>query len=200
MYDYISGRIVNKGTNYIVIDNNGIGYRIYTSSTTLENLAGVDKESTVFTHLYLREAIMDLYGFSTKEELAVFELLITVSGVGPKAAISLLSTISPSSFSLAVISDDIKELTKAPGIGKKLAQKIILELKDKLKKDQLVKDPIIDIAAENNGSVIKEAVDALMVLGYTSMEANKAVVSVYEKDMELEETVRNALKIMASGR
>ena len=151
----------------------------------------------IYTYLYVREDIISLYGFFTQEELNMFELLISVSGVGPKVAISLLSSVTPSKFSLAVITDDIKTLTKAPGIGKKTAQRIILELKDKIKKEQLAdvngaEEENIPTGSEN--SRIPEAISALMVLGYTPLEASKAVSAVYSDDMDLESIIKNALK------
>jgi Holliday junction DNA helicase RuvA len=140
---------------------------------------------------------MDLFGFATHEELSVFKLLLTVSGVGPKVALSLLSAVSPSKFSLAIITDDVKTLTKAQGVGNKMAQRIILELKDKIKKEQLAfradTGPLLPQEPQA-GSGLSEAVSALMVLGYTQAEANRAVAAVYSDGMELEEIIRNALK------
>jgi Holliday junction DNA helicase RuvA len=148
----------------------------------------------------VREDNISLYGFGTEEELGMFELLIGVSGVGPKVAISALSAMSPSRFSLAVITDDIKALTKAQGIGKKIAQRIILELKDKISKEQLTAKDNLELEKENidkESSRVSEAISALMILGYTSVEASKAVMSVYSEDMELEVIVKNALKGLA---
>jgi len=200
MYEYIRGKLAAKDLNYIIIDNNGIGYRIYTSTFTQADLPGEGQEVMVYTYLYLREGIMDLYGFSGKDELAVFEMLLTVSGIGPKAAVALLSAVSPTQFILAVLNDDINALTKAPGVGKKLAQKIILELKDKLKKEQLVKEPVSEGTPHTDDNLFQEAVRALMALGYTAMEANKAVASVFSRDMQLEDIIRNSLRAMAAGR
>ncbi len=181
----------------MVVEANGVGYRILTSMSSLEAAGAVGSEVKVFTHLYVREDVMSLFGFITQEELGMFELLITVSGVGPKAALSLISAVSPSKFGLTVITDDVKTLTKAQGIGNKMAQRIILELKDKIKKEQLaaVTSDIGGLQAggrENNR--ISEAINALMVLGYSSYEASKAVSTVYSEDMELETIIRNALK------
>ena len=140
---------------------------------------------------------MSLYGFATQEELNMFEMLLTVSGVGPKAALSLISAVAPSRFGLAVITDDAKTLTRAQGIGKKLAQRIILELKDKIKKEQLataVKDGFEKADVQPGSSRISEAVSALIVLGYTRAEASRAVASVYSEDSDTETVVKNALK------
>lgn len=203
MFAYISGKLGYKHNDYIVVEANGIGYKINTALSTIQNAGSPGDDVKVYTHLYVREDIMSLYGFLSKEELGMFELLIGVSGVGPKAAVSILSSVSPSKFSLAVITDDIKTLTKAQGIGNKMAQRIILELKDKIKKEQLVSADIgvsKDVPVDEEGSRISEAVSALMVLGYTPLEANKAVSSVYSEGMDLEAIIKNALKSLGSAR
>ncbi len=197
MYAYIKGRLEAKGNDYIVIEAGGIGYRINTSLSTIEAAGQTGNEFKAFTHLYVREDIMCLYGFATQEELGMFELLLTVSGVGPKAALALLSAVSPSKFGLAVITDDTKTLTRAQGVGGKLAQRIILELKDKIKKEQLAmaSGAGFDKAEmPREGSRLSEAVSALMVLGYTPAEASKAVASVYSDELDLETIIRNSLK------
>jgi Holliday junction DNA helicase RuvA len=197
MYAYIKGRLEAKGNDYIVIEAGGIGYRINTSLTTIEAAGQTGNEFKAFTHLYVREDIMSLFGFATQEELGMFELLLTVSGVGPKAALALLSAVSPSKFGLAVITDDTKTLTRAQGVGAKLAQRIILELKDKIKKEQLAmaSGTGFDKAEmPREGLRVSEAVSALMVLGYTPAEASKAVASVYSDDLDLETIIRNSLK------
>ncbi|HOQ08048.1 MAG TPA: Holliday junction branch migration protein RuvA [Clostridiales bacterium] len=198
MYAYIKGKLEARGGDYIVIDAGGVGYMIYTSQTTLAEAARreLGGEFKAYTHLHVREDAMDLYGFATHEELSVFRLLLTVTGVGPKVALSLLSVVSPSKFSLAVITDDVRTLTKAPGVGNKMAQRIILELKDKIKKEQLdlrATGPDLPQVPQE-GSRLAEAVSALMVLGYSQAEANRAVASVYSDGLELEEIVRKALK------
>lgn len=202
MYAYIKGILEIKRNDYVVIDNNGIGYKIFTSLSTIDNILGVGEEVKLFTHHYVREDNISLYGFKTMEELSMFELLMSVSGVGPKAAISVLSTITPSKFGLAVITDDAKTLTKAQGIGLKTAQRIILELKDKMKKEQL--EDVVGLkqnskASESNPTVVSEAVSALMVLGYTGQEANNAIAKVYNDGMELEETIKLALKMLVKN-
>ncbi len=197
MYAYIKGRLEAKGNDYIVIEADGVGYRINTSLSTIEAAGQTGNEFKAFTHLYVREDIMCLYGFATQEELGMFELLLTVSGVGPKAALALLSAVSPSKFGLAVITDDTKTLTRAQGVGAKLAQRIILELKDKIKKEQLAmaSGTGFDKAEmPKEGSRISEAVSALMVLGYSPAEASKAVASVYSDELDLETIIRNSLK------
>lgn len=199
MFAYIRGTLQNKQSDFIVLESNGIGYKIFTSLSTLNDLGAFGDEIIIYTHLYVREDIINLYGFGSKEELSMFELLISVSGVGPKAAISLLSCISPSKFSLAVVTDDVKTLTKAPGIGNKMAQRIILELKDKIKKENITDTGSkFDVADGKGDTKVSEAISALMVLGYTSSEASKAVSSSYTEDMDLEDIIKNSLKALGS--
>lgn len=202
MFAYIKGRLAYKYNDYLIIEANGIGYRVFTALSTVESIGPVGDEVKVYTYLYVREDNISLYGFRTEEELGMFELLIGVSGVGPKAALSVLSSMTPSRFSLAVITDDIKALTKVQGIGNKTAQRIILELKDKINKEQLVLGEGFEPDKEDigkEGSRVSEAISALMILGYTSMEARKAVMSVYSEDMDLEEIIKNALKGLAKS-
>lgn len=201
MYAYIRGKIELKTTEYMVIEAGGIGYKIFTSSQTLARIGNMGEDAKIYTHLYVREDVFALYGFYSTEELTMFELLISVSGVGPKAAISLMSAISPSKFGVAVITDDYKCLTKAQGIGNKTAQRIILELKDKLKKQQLEditnNEELIDnkkIQGIQESNKASEAISALMVLGYTAIEASRAVASVYSEELDLESIIKNSLK------
>ena len=189
MYYYIRGKYITKGENYAVVDNGGIGYKIFTSLSVLERL-DPGSETTLYTHLYVREDAMDLYGFPTTEELSMFLNLLSVSGVGPKAALSILSVATPEKFALAVITNDVKTITKAAGVGPKLAQRVILELKDKLKTVDAVSSA--DISDEDFTDERSEAVSALIVLGYSQAEASKAV-SLSEGG-SVEELVKNALK------
>lgn len=198
MYAYIKGTLEYRHNDFLVIEANGVGYKIFTSLSTIESAGSDGTQVKVFTHLYVREDIMSLYGFITQEELGMFELLISVSGVGPKAALSLISSIPPSKFGLAVITDDAKTLTRAQGIGNKMAQRIILELKDKIKKEQLA--AVSGVTKEQTigdppgGSKASEAVSALMVLGYTAVEAGRAVSAVYSDEMDLENIIKSSLK------
>ncbi|MDX1359503.1 MAG: Holliday junction branch migration protein RuvA [Clostridia bacterium] len=196
MYDYIKGSVVDSGTDYIVIENNGIGYRIYTSVNTMARFNKGDKDVRVHTYLHVREDIMILYGFADKEELSLFNMLIGISGIGPKAGLSILSTFSPRDVALAIAGNNPKELSRARGIGKKTAERIILELKDKFK--ALEKEA----AAADQGPVLKdntmaeEAKTALMVLGYTPREARKAVEESLEENNTLEQLIRNCLRYL----
>ncbi len=198
MIAYVKGVLDFKGTDFVVVEAKGIGYKIQTPLPTVEKIGQKGDVVRVYTYLYVREDALNLYGFITQEEKSTFELLISVSGIGPKAALSLLSTVSPSSFALAVITDDTHALMKAQGVGKKTAQRVILELKDKIKKEQLVDASLVEAASENgNESGKEEAISALMVLGYTSFEARRAVSSVFTEDMDMETIIKKALKLLS---
>lgn len=195
MFAYINGNLKQKGNDYLVLDVNGIGYKVNTSLNTLNQAGILEDTIKVHTYMYVREDQLSIYGFSTREELSIFEKLISVSGVGPKAALALLSAISPSKFSLAVITNDAKTLTKAQGIGSKMAQRIILELKDKINKENLGFMKINEGSLKQSGNnTVSEAVDALMVLGYSAQESNKIVLSVYEEGKNVESIIKDCLK------
>jgi len=200
MIAYIKGNLQAKGRESVIVETGGIGYRIYVPLTALESLHQIGAEVKVYTYMHVREDACILYGFLTEEELKMFEQLIKVSGVGPKAALSLVSYIPPSQFALAVLTDDADAFVKAPGIGKKTALKIILELKDKLKKEQGEELKKLSAGAgsqEKPGNKIQEAVGALMMLGYSSQEANHAVSQVYSEEKSLEAIIRESLKTLA---
>ena len=172
MFAYIKGSLEQKSNNYVVIDVGGIGYRV-------------------------REDDISIFGFNTNEELRMFELLLQVSGIGAKSAIAMLSEISPSSFALAVISDDISQLVKIPGIGKKTAARIVLELKDKLKTEEAItKTEEVKLSITNEEET-SEAIAALQVLGYTKREIEKALENVDTKNLQLEEIIKQGLKNLA---
>ncbi|MDY3928372.1 MAG: Holliday junction branch migration protein RuvA [Clostridia bacterium] len=194
MYYYIRGKYVLKGESFVVIDAGGVGYKIYTSASNLEKMPSYGSEITIYTHLHVREDAQDLYGFITKEEITLFLQLMSVSGIGPKAALSILSVTTPEQFALAVITNDVKTLTKAQGVGPKAAQRIILELKDKIKTADALPEDIktAAIEEENNQS---EAVTALVVLGYTVNEAKRAVSRV-DPTLNVELIIKEALKIL----
>ena len=177
MYYYIKGTLVQKNDNYIVVDANGVGYMIYTSLNSMQNTGEIGKKITIYTYLHVREDVMDLFGFTTIEEKNMFMQLISVSGVGPKAALSILSVTTPAKFAVAVITNDVKTITKASGVGPKMAQRVILELKDKMKTDELeidLEDESDDILSDNRS----EAISALVVLGYSSNDAQKALAGL----------------------
>lgn len=197
MYAYIKGTLEARGKDHIVIEAGGIGYKVFVPLTTLEAVGQPGNELKIFTYHHVREDLISLFGFATQEELSMFELLLTVSGVGPKVALSMLSAVSPSKFGLAVITDDVKTLTMAQGVGAKVAQRIILELKDKIKKEQLAVTSGIGLeksVASAGGSRLSEAVSALMVLGYSPAEASSAVAGVYSDELDVETIIKNSLK------
>lgn len=194
MFAYIKGTLEIKGNDYVVIDVNGVGYKIFAPLSTIERLGEIGSTVKVHTHYYVREDNISLYGFYSLEELRMFELLIGVSGVGAKSANAILANISPSRFALAVITNDIKELTKLPGIGAKSAQRIILELKDKLKSEEAIAESDFELQiASSKDSNSSEAVAALQVLGYPVKEATKAVSSVNAEGLSVEDIIKKAL-------
>lgn len=200
MFAYIKGTLEAKGNDSIIVEAGGIGYRIYTALSTINAVGQLSAPVKIYTHYYVREDIAALYGFYTMDELGMFDMLITVSGVGPKAAISMISTLSPSRFALAVVSQDTKSLSKAPGIGPKMAQRIILELKDKISKEQLTAGTLSEtelVIESGTLNSVSEAVSALMVLGYSSYEASGAVSKAYQEGMVVEELITKALKSLS---
>lgn len=193
MIAYLTGKIAIKAQNYIVIDINGIGYKVYMTETEISSLEN-ESEIKVFTFMRVREDDISLYGFLTNEELMMFELLISVGGIGAKSATSILSNISPSQFAMAVIADDVNLLKKLPGVGAKTAQRIILELKDKIKTDDA-------ITSDNNSKVLnklnenaQDAVDALQVLGYSKKDIEKVIEKENLSDMSTEDIIKLGLK------
>lgn len=191
MYSYIKGTIEFKAPDYFIVDNNGVGYRILSALSTLDKL-NTGQDVKVYTYMYVREDIISLYGYLTPEELRVFELLISVSGIGPKVANSVLSALSPSKFGLAVITADVQSLKSISGIGLKTAQRIILELKDKMKTEEAFRKTDIQLPDTNDN--VSEAVNALQVLGYSVPEALKALKSVDMENLDIEDVIKQALK------
>lgn len=177
MIAFIKGKVVDITEEAVILENNGIGYRIFTSSMVQTQIS-TGNEVKLYTYLNVREDAMQLYGFLTKDDLKVFKLLITVSGIGPKAGLSILSVMSGNDLHYAVMSGDSKAISKAPGVGAKTAQKVILELKDKLKlEDILDASENVEISgiSEGQADIMKEAALALAALGYSQTEAMKAV-------------------------
>lgn len=197
MFAYLKGTLEGRTSDSLIIDVHGVGYKIFTTLSTLSNRQALGDEIKVYTHFYVREDTQALYGFLCEEELKMFKRLITVSGVGPKAALSLVSNIEPSQFGLAVLTDDAEKFTKAPGIGKKTALKIILELKDKLKKES-VDLTGLSFKAQTlnpmNDNRMQESISALIMLGYSAQEANCAVIKVFDDQKTVEQIIKDALK------
>ena len=197
MFSYIKGILEVKNLNYVVIDVNGIGFKIFMSESAIQRLEETGNTVKIYTHMNVKEDDLSLYGFITNEELRMFELLIGVSGVGAKSAISMLSSITPSKFALAVISNDVKTLSKIPGIGPKSAQRIILELKDKLKTEEAIQTNSIELKTsivENNK--LEEAVQALKVLGYTRQEIESVLAKIEVNTLTVEDIIRKALSFL----
>lgn len=202
MLAYIKGELAAKARGYIIIDVGGLGYKIFMSDLSMENVGKIGDIIKVHTYYRVMEDDISIFGFHTQEELRLFELLLSVSGIGAKTAITMLGTIEPSDFAIAIISNDIGTLKKLPGIGTKTAQRIVLELKDKLKKEQQIEE--LSVANQKSMAIQKaiekdskeeEAFTALQVLGYNSKEIEKAMEKIIDKqNMSLEEIIKAALK------
>ena len=197
MFYYISGKVAATEPGMAVIDAGGVGYAINTSYTSARSVR-TGEQATFYTYLHVREGVFELYGFVRKEELSCFRQLIAVSGVGPKAALAILSAVTPEKLALCVISGDEKALTAAPGIGKKLAQRILLEMKDKMSRDQLEAAGSASGVSlprpEASGGAMEDALAALAVLGYPRAVAVGALQGVDTAGMATDEIVRAALK------
>ena len=197
MFYYISGKVAVIEPGMVVIDAGGVGYAINTSYTSARSVK-TGEQATFYTYLHVREGIFDLYGFGRREELSCFKQLIAISGVGPKAALAILGAVTPEKLALCVISGDEKALTAAPGIGKKLAQRILLEMKDKMSKDQLEaasgSSGIVMPDLTVPGGAMEDALAALAVLGYPRAVAVNALQGVDTAGLATDEIVRAALK------
>ncbi len=202
MYYYVSGQVAHVEPYLAVIDCGGVGYACRTTAYTISQIKKGDR-AKLFTYLSVREDAMDLYGFFSQEELKLFQQLISVSGVGPKAALAILSSSTPANLAMSIITGDEKTLTRAHGVGKKIAQRVILELKDKLAKGQTVSASgesvpmdAVTIIPQNK---LSEASAALAVLGYSQAEINVALKGVDVDGQPLEQIIRLALKNMVKG-
>ena len=200
MYLYIKGSLVVKTKGYIVVECNGIGYKIFMSDKSLNEVGNIGDKVKVYTHYHVREDEISLYGFKTDEELRMFELLLSVSGIGARSAITMLSNIEPSEFAFAVISDDVDRMTKIPGIGKKTAQRIILELKDKLKSEEIErnKEEIEKEIKEVEG--LNEAISALQVLGYSRREIDLAFEKADLSGLSTEDIIKKGLVLLSNNK
>ena len=195
MIAYLKGIIDIKRQDYVVIDVHGVGYKIFMPEGAIQNLE-VDSEAKIYTFMRVREDDVSLYGFLNVEELAMFELLISVGGIGAKSAVGILSNIAPSKFALAVITDDVTTLKKLPGIGAKTAQRIILELKDEIKTQEATEqENEIKQKIEVSDSA-KDAIEALQVLGYTRREVEEAISKIGESNLTTEEIIKQGLKYL----
>lgn len=200
MFHYIQGDITHIEPNLAVVDAAGVGYACHTSLSTLSALKA-GQRAKLFTYLHVREDIFDLYGFATQEELSAFKMLLGISGVGPRAALSILSVNTPERLALSVLTGDEKALTAASGVGKKLAQRIVLELKDKVGKQlggaEAGGFDLSPGAPVGENTVMGEARAALVVLGYSAAEAAHALRGIDTEGLGVEAVIRQALKNMA---
>ena len=201
-----------KMTEYVVIDVGGLGYKVFMSGTAMDQLGDIGSQVKVYTYYRVREDDISIYGFNTNEELRMFELLLSVSGVGAKTALAMLAVCTPSEFVLAIVSEDINVLTSIPGIGPKSAKRIILELKDKIKKEQQIQE--LTSASKNSKTIsetnvkvkqlieddnkVQEAIAALQVLGYNKKEIEKAFMKIEKAGLTTEELIKKGLAILAN--
>lgn len=199
MFYSITGTICYVDSVSVALDCNGVAFRCFTSLNTLKQIGEKGAKATLYTYLSVKEDALDLYGFSTEQELECFKALISVSGVGPKAGIAILSELIPEKLVICIASGDNKAITRAQGVGPKIAQRIVLELKDKLAKGLDLSVNTIDVSAVNSASSSgnqAEAVSALTMLGYTQSEASVAVAKI-DENLSVEEIIKQALKILS---
>lgn len=195
MISYVKGTVAYIGNDCIVVDNNGIGYNIQVSPSTASAVV-MEKEVKIYTYMNVKENELSLFGFLTKEELNMFNLLIGVNGVGPKSAVAMLGALSPAQLALAIATEDIKALSVGQGIGKKIAQRIALELKDKVGADTITTGVEIVQKVDVTTGERAEALSALMALGFTKNEAENAIRAVFVNGMATEEIISKALKVV----
>ena len=198
MISYIKGTVAFKGNDYIVIENHGIGYQIKVPSRVLDSMES-GASAMLHTYLYVREDVLALFGFASTQELETFQILLGISGIGPKAALSVLSTMTVEDLYYAVFSEDAKSIAKTPGIGPKGAKRMIIELKDKLNLEDLETVSQADTGQDNlsqaDGDSISDTVQALVALGYSNGEAYRAVHSVTDAEtLDAEQLLKEALK------
>lgn len=191
MFEFIIGNIVNIKEDYIILQNNKIGYKIFTSINSMMNLEIGTEDAMMYTYLNVRDDGVYLYGFTSEEEMEMYKLLLLVSRVGPKVALGILSVFTSNQIKIAILNKDIETLCKAPGIGKKTAERIVLELKDRIDKDEVIIDSSTDQLSSNN---YQEAVNGLMSLGYTRLEIEKIIRNLDTSNMDIEEIIRESLK------
>lgn len=200
MYEYIKGKYIGIIKDYVIVENCGIGYKIYSSGITMSNMPSIGEEVMLYLEQIVREDFIGLYGFLSREELKMFNMLLSINGVGAKAALSLLSISKINNLKYAIMTGDSKHLCRAPGIGKKTAERIILELKDKLKPDELLDEDgeiYNDLKIDEDDYAIKasEVLGALLALGYSEKEANMAIKNV-DKENTVEVMIKDCLKVL----
>lgn len=195
MFEYIIGNVVAINEDYIVLQNNGIGYKIFTSANSMRNLDLGMKDALIYTYLNVREDGIYLYGFVTKEEINIYKMLLMVSKIGPKTAIGILSGLTPNKIKLAILKKDLPLLCKAPGVGKKTAERIVLELKDRID----LSDVNLLKEKTSKSDDYEKAVDGLMSLGYRKFEIEKVLEEFDLSKMKLEELIREGLKKLSKN-
>lgn len=195
----VSGKLTHTGANFAVVSCGGVGFKCNTTLNTLKNIGKVGTDVNLFTYLNVREDALELFGFSSEEELDCFKLLISVNGIGPKAAISILSELTPDKLALCIASGDSKALTKAQGVGKKIAERAVLELKDKIQgvvaMSAATVSDISSVASVANNTAAQEAVEALVALGFNQSEASLAV-SKLDSTLSVDEMIRKGLSAL----
>lgn len=212
MLAYIKGILEIKASDYVVIDVGGLGYKVFMSAIGMEKLGKIGDTVKAHTYYRVREDDISIFGFNTNEELRMFELLLSVSGVGAKTALAMLAVCSPSEFVLAIVSEDIKVLTSIPGIGPKSAKRIILELKDKIKKEQQMQEltnasntskefsetniKVKQLIEDDNK--VQEAIAALQVLGYNKKEIEKAFMKIEKANLTTEDLIKKGLVLLSN--
>ena len=196
MISYIKGILEVKNIDNIIVEVNGIGYKIFMAASSIDRVGEIGNIIKVHTYMKVREDDVSLYGFCTNEELKMFEQLIGVSGVGAKSALTILANISPSSFALAIISEDINILKSLPGIGTTSAQRMILELQDKMKTQDAIENEFIPIKTDLKDDKKKDAIEALQVLGYARKDIELAISNVDTKEMSVEDIIKQGLKYL----
>lgn len=201
MIGYIKGQLTEVMEGTIIVENNGIGYEILVPLSVVDRMPSKGSEVKVYTYMHVREDAMQLFGFATRDDLDVFKLLITVSGIGPKGALGILGLMSADDIRFAVMAEDAKTISKAPGIGTKTARKLIIELKDKLKLKDVIEDALdrgekaAEVQEGIDKKIISDAVEALTALGYNASEAMRAVRMVeMTEDMTVEKLLKLSLK------
>lgn len=191
MIAHLRGQIVMRRDDFVVLDVNGVGFRVRTPTSTLETLGLEGTDAKLFTHLHVREDDLSLFGFATEEELSLFELLLTVSGIGPKGALGVLSAATPNTVRAAIAQGNLDVLTSIPGIGKKMAQRLVLELKGKLE--------LTDAELGEISPLDQEVIAALVNLGYSAAEAQRAARVVPPSEKVVEDRIRAALRYLGGG-
>lgn len=196
MISYIKGKLEAKNIDSVIIEVGGIGYKIFMSVNSMDRLGEAGTDVKVYTYMRVREDDISLFGFCTNEELKMFEQLLGVSGVGAKSALSILANISPSSFALAIITEDINTLKGLPGIGAKSAQRMILELKDKMKTQEAIETEVVPVKTTIKNDKAKDAIEALQVLGYSRRDIELIMAKINTEELSVEEIIKQGLKYL----